>query len=89
MRRREFVTLLGTVAASAGLAAARQRTTPTIVGFLGAESADLWEDRVRAFHEGLRQTGHLEGQDITIEYRWADGRNDRLHRLRQISSAVG
>jgi hypothetical protein len=56
------MTVLGTAAASARLAAVAQRTTPTVVGFLGAESADLWDDRVRAFHEGLRQTGHLEGK---------------------------
>ena len=81
MKRREFITVLGTVAASARLAAAAQRTTPRSIGFLGTESADLWKDRLRAFHEGLAETGHHEGQDIMIEYRWAEGRNDRLPSL--------
>jgi putative ABC transport system substrate-binding protein len=81
MKRREFIAALGTVAVAVRPAVAAQRTTPRAVGFLGAESADLWEDRVRAFHEGLREAGQLEGQDITIEYRWAEGRYDRLPSL--------
>lgn len=81
MKRREFITVLGTSLLPRDSLTFAQRTRPTVVGFLGAESADLWEDRVRAFHEGLRQTGHLDGEDITIEYRWAEGRNERLPSL--------
>jgi len=49
-----------------------------VIGFLGGDSPDLWANYVRAFHQGLRETGYVEGRNVAIEYRWAEGRNDRL-----------
>ena len=52
-----------------------------VVGFLGAESPDLWANRIRAFHQGLSETGYAEGRNVAVEYRWAVGENDRLPAL--------
>jgi ABC-type uncharacterized transport system substrate-binding protein len=78
MKRREFITLLGGAAAWP-LGAYGQPTAklPT-VGFIGSDSPDTYTDRLRAFRFGLKSTGFVEGQNITIEYRWAAGRNDKL-----------
>lgn len=79
MRRREFITLIG----GAGiwpLAAHAKPSIPTI-GLLGSESSDLWAGRMLAFHQGLSETGYVDGRNVAIEYRWAQGRNDRLPEL--------
>jgi putative ABC transport system substrate-binding protein len=52
-----------------------------VIGFLGVESPDKWTSRLRAFRQGLGQTGYVEGQNLAIEYRWADGQNGRLPSL--------
>ena len=53
-----------------------------VIGFLGAESAELWAHRLLPFHQGLGQVGFVEGRNVAIEYRWgAQGRNDRLPAL--------
>jgi putative ABC transport system substrate-binding protein len=52
-----------------------------VVGFLGGESPDLYADRLRGFRQGLSETGYVEGRNVAIEYRWAEGRNDRLPAL--------
>jgi len=52
-----------------------------IIGFLGSASPELWAGRLRAFHQGLSETGYVEGQNIAIEYRWAEGQYDRLSAL--------
>src|SRR5262249_38119261 len=52
-----------------------------VVGFLGSDSADLYSNRLRALHEGLREAGYVEGRNVSIEYRWAEGRNDLLPTL--------
>jgi ABC-type uncharacterized transport system substrate-binding protein len=82
VNRREFMSLLGGAAAAWPLAARAQQPPklPTIA-FLGSDSPDLYADRLRAFRLGLKSTGFIEGQNVAIEYRWAEGRNDKLPEL--------
>jgi putative ABC transport system substrate-binding protein len=76
MRRREFITALGGAAAWPIVARA-QRVMP-VVGFLDSTSPDTFADRLRAFHQGLKDTGYVEGQNVAIEYRCAENQIDRL-----------
>ena len=72
MRRREFVVLLGGAAVARPLAVRAQQKTMPVVGFLASVSPGQYAPYVDAFREGLRQTGWVEGQNVAIEYRWAE-----------------
>jgi len=76
VKRREFISVLGGVAALP--LAARAQQPISIVGFLNSASPNLYASRVHAFHEGLRETGYVEGRNVAVEYRWAYGQNSRL-----------
>jgi putative ABC transport system substrate-binding protein len=73
-RRREFVTLLGSAAVCAAI---------PVVGFLNSWWATEWAHLVAAFNGGLNELGYAEGKSVAVEYRWAQGENDRLPGLRR------
>src|SRR5947207_12844286 len=81
MRRREFIALLGGIVAARPHTARAQQPAMPVIGLLGSESPDLWASRMRAFHQGLSETGYVDGRYVVIEYRWAEGHNDRLPAL--------
>src|SRR4051812_50177149 len=78
MRRRDFVGLVGGGALSWSLQAHAQQAGMPVIGFLSARSPVEAVAALRAFHEGLAQTGYSEGKNVAFEYRWADGRYERL-----------
>lgn len=81
MNRREAITLLGAAVAASPLAVRAQQPARPLVGFLGASSPVQFADGMLAFHQGLNETGFTEGQNVTIEYRWAENQLDLLPQL--------
>jgi putative ABC transport system substrate-binding protein len=81
VRRRDFITLLGSVSVAWPLAALAQQPGVPVVGFLNVASPEGYRPMVTAFRQGLQESGYVEGRNVAIEYRWGEGRSDRLPAL--------
>jgi putative ABC transport system substrate-binding protein len=81
MKRRAFLVLLGGAAAASSLPAEAQPAAMPVIGFINVASADAYRSYVKAFQEGLKETGYVEGENVAIEFRWAEGHYDRLPAL--------
>jgi len=81
MKRRDFITLLGGAATAWPLAAHAQQGTMPTIGFLDTRSPEMMGDRLRTFRQGLKESGYVERENVTIEYRWAEGQLNRVPEL--------
>ena len=77
MRRREFIKVIAASAAAWPIAARAQAPIP-VVGFINAASAQNYTRQLAAFLKGLGESGYVDGRNVAVEYRWAEGQNDRL-----------
>jgi putative ABC transport system substrate-binding protein len=78
MRRRNFIAGLASTTAAWPLSARAQQPALPVIGFLNSASPNTFDDRLRAFREGLKESGYLEGDNVIVVYRWSEGQNDRL-----------
>jgi putative tryptophan/tyrosine transport system substrate-binding protein len=81
MKRREFITLIGGAAVAWPLAAGAQQPVMPMIGLIDPRSPDAIRERLRAYHQGLKDNGYVEGDNVTIVYRWAENQFDRLPEL--------
>src|SRR5262249_22730255 len=81
IRRREFITLLGGAAAMRPIATQAQQAAIPVIGFLHSATSNSYAPMTTAFRKSLNEAGYVEGQNVTIEYRWAESRLDRLPEL--------
>ena len=81
MRRRELISLIGGAAAAWPLGVRAQQPTPPVIGFLHSQSPDGFTEPLRAFRQGLKESGFVENETVAIEYRWAETRTDQLPAL--------
>jgi putative tryptophan/tyrosine transport system substrate-binding protein len=81
MKRREFMAILSGAAATWSLAASAQRPEMPVIGFLNAASPDGYAERLRGFRQGLKDAGYVEGVNLAVEYRWAEGHIEKLPML--------
>jgi putative ABC transport system substrate-binding protein len=79
MRRRAFITLASGAAAAWPLASRAQQPAMPVVGYLNPTPPDMSGDRLAAFRHGLKDTGYIEGENVSIIYRWADNQSDRIN----------
>lgn len=90
LKRREFFTLVGGGAALALPLVARAQPQPMpVIGFLSNTSPEVYMVRLREFRRSLKEMGWVEGENVAVEYRWADNQNDQLRRWRPIWCAAG